>query len=109
MPMAIWVPTLIRKGRVLSGCSFLTIFLTSEIFFGVSKIIGEIPGSLKGAKVLTLSFRISVGTQITIGMGICQKSNKHRHPNYCRHGNFPKLSLELPFQYLYDLCKMYRH
>ena len=53
--------------------------------------------------LITLSFQISVGTQITIGMGICQKSNKHRHPNYCRHGNFPKLSLELPFQYLYNL------
>ena len=38
----------------------------------------------------TLNFRISVGTLITVGMGIFQKNNKRRHPNYRRHGNFSK-------------------
>ena len=30
---------------------------------------------------VTLTFRINVGTLITIGMGILQKNNKCRHPN----------------------------
>ena len=73
----------LNGAQILGGHNHYVTIICSKYWVGTCPCAPLVPTGLylEHKSVLTLTFRINIGTLITIGMGILQKINKSRHPN----------------------------